>query len=415
MGWVEADNLGKRYKHYARASDRLLEWALLGQLRRHVETWVLRGATFEISAGEGVGIVGQNGAGKSTLLKIIKGTIQPSEGGLRVGGRLTALELGLGFHPEFSGRENLYTAGALMDLDAATVRRLMPEIEDFAEIGAYIDEPVRTYSSGMQLRLAFSLATAVRPEILIVDEVLAIGDAYFQQKCIARIRGFREEGTTLLLASHDPVAIRTLCDRALLLDGGLLVREGAPDEVLDYYNALVAKLTADHEIRQEQGLGEGRRSTRSGDGRASIDAVELIDGDEVVRSAGVGSPITIRLEGRATTEIEDLTAGISIRDRLGNEVFGTNTHLLGIQPHRVEAGQPFRAEFRLPLNLGVGTYTLTAALHAGRVHLQGNYDWWDQVVVFQVMPSKEPPFVGTAYLPVEARVSTDGGEWTGRG
>ena len=372
MASVRAERLGKRYKHYARPSDRLLEWALLGRIRRHTETWVLRGASFEVGPGEGVGVVGQNGAGKSTLLKIIKGTVQPSEGSVRVGGRLTALELGLGFHPEFTGRENLYTAGALMDLDASAVRRLMPEIEDFAEIGSYIDEPVRTYSAGMQLRLAFSLATAVRPEILIVDEALAVGDAYFQQKCVARIRGFREHGTTLLLASHDPVAIRTLCDRALLLDGGLLVREGPPDAVLDYYNALVAKLAADHEIRQGEGLGEGQRATRSGDGRACIDGVELLDGDERVRSAGVGTPITIRLQGRAAEAVDDLTVGISIRDRLGNEVFGTNTHLLGIEPHRVEAGQAFRADFRVPLNLGVGSYTLTAALHAGRVHLKGS-------------------------------------------
>jgi len=284
----------------------------------------------------------------------------------------------------------------------------VPEIEQFAEIGGAIDEPVRTYSTGMQMRLAFSLATARRPEVLLVDEALAVGDSYFQQKCMMRIRRFRDEGTTLLLVSHDPASVKTLCDRALLLDQGLLVREGSPVSVLEYYNAMIAKQTADYEIRQGEALGGARGSTRSGDGRASIERVELSDESGPTRAFRVGSAMRIEVHGRAEKPIEELTVGISIRDRLGNEIFGTNTHHLGIDSRAVSSGASFHASFALPVNLGIGNYTLTTALHAGAVHLEGNYDWWDRVQAFQVVPADGAFFVGCSYLPVVAHLAIEG-------
>ncbi len=404
MGWIRVEKLGKRYKHYARRSDRLREWASLGRLRRHAEAWVLRGVSFAVEPGEAVGIVGANGAGKSTLLKLVKRTIRPTEGTVQVLGRMAALELGLGFHPDFSGRQNLFTSGALLGLDTAQIEGLVPAIEDFAEIGPYLDDPVRTYSSGMQLRLAFSLATAVRPDVLLIDEALAVGDAYFQQKCMMRIRQFRTQGTTLLLVSHDPIAVKSLCDRAVLLDQGLLVREGAPDGVLDYYNAIIAKQRADYEIRQGEELGGATRSTRSGDGRAVIERVELSDDSGPTRAFRVGSAMRIEVHGKTEKPIEDLTVGISIRDRVGNEIFGTNTHHLGIERTAVPPGAAFQATFELPVNLGAGNYTLTTALHAGAVHLEGNYDWWDRVEAFQVIPGGEAFFVGCCFMPVSAKV-----------
>jgi lipopolysaccharide transport system ATP-binding protein len=404
MGRIHVENLGKRYKHFARPTHRLWEWATLGGLRRHEALWVLRGVGFTVEPGEAVGVIGANGAGKSTLLKLLKGTVRPTEGSLRVEGRVAALELGLGFHPDFTGRANLYAGGALLGMNGARVDAAMPEIERFAEIGAAIDDPVRTYSSGMQLRLAFSLATAVRPDVLLIDEALAVGDAYFQQKCMVRIRQFREQGTTLLLVSHDPVSVKTLCDRALLLDRGLLVREGSPASVFDYYNAIIAKQQHDYEILQAEGLG-AEQSTRSGDGRAIIERVEIRDATGPARAFRVGSPVTVEVDGRSEKPIEDLTVGISIRDRVGNEVHGINTHHLGYERIVVPPGSRFRATFELPANLGVGNYSLTVALHAGAVHLEGNYDWWDQVTVFQVLPGPEAPFVGCAYLPVRAHLS----------
>jgi len=403
MSRIRAEQLGKYYKHYPHASHRLWEWASGGRMTRHQSVWVLRNVSFEVEPGEAVGIVGENGAGKSTLLKLVKGTIRASAGRVETAGRIAALEIGLGFHPDFSGLDNLYTGGALIGLDGARVRALLPEIEDFAEIGAALHEPVRTYSTGMQLRLAFSLATAVRPDALLIDEALAVGDAYFQQKCMARIRGFRAQGTSLLLVSHDAGAIRSLCDRALLFEGGQVVREGSPAAVLEYYNARMAERSADYEIRQGAALAEAG-STRSGDGSATFERIELLDDRGPAGSFTVGSNMRIRLEGRAREPVESLTVGISLRDRLGNEIFGTNTHHLGGKALDLAAGGRFRAEFTLPVNLGCGHYGVTAALHSGAVHLDANYDWWDNVCVFEVLPGAEPPFVGSCHLAAEARV-----------
>src|SRR5690606_6494074 len=197
------------------------------------EHWVVRGVSFEIGAGEVVGIVGQNGAGKSTLLKMVAGTLQPTEGQLRVNGRIAAiLELGMGFHPELTGRQNVMHAAGLMGFSARDVVAAMPGIEDFAEIGEYFDQPVRTYSSGMQVRVAFAVATAFRPEVLIIDEALSVGDSYFQHKSFDRIRSFREQGTTLLIVSHDRNAIQAICDRAILLERGRVLKDGEPEAVM---------------------------------------------------------------------------------------------------------------------------------------------------------------------------------------
>jgi lipopolysaccharide transport system ATP-binding protein len=416
MTAIRVENLGKRYKHYRHPSHRLWEWATAGRLTLHEPAWVLRGVRFSVEPGEALGIVGPNGAGKSTLLRLIKGTIMATEGRVETAGRVAALELGLGFHPDFSGYENLFTGGALIGLDAPAVRERLPEIEAFTELGDALSDPMRTYSSGMQLRLAFGIATAVRPDILLIDEALAVGDAYFQHKCIARIRSFREQGTTLLLVAHDAAAVTSLCDRAILLESGVLERDGSPREVLEYYNALTAKRTASYDIKQGSELGlQGGGSTRSGDGRAVIERLELQGHAGEGEHFRVGEQLTIRVHGRANEALDDLTVGVALRDRLGNEVFGTNTYLLGCAPLPLRAGERFCAAFRLPLNLGCGSYGVTLALHEGRVHLDGNFDWWDNVASFQVVPGDEPRFAGTSYLPVEAsieRAADSGGDST---
>jgi lipopolysaccharide transport system ATP-binding protein len=406
MGSIEVRNLGKAYKRYPSPVGRLGEWLTGGHYCGHTPTWVLRGVTFSVRPGEAVGVVGQNAAGKTTLLNILRGTVLQNEGTVQMEGSVAALDLGLGFHPDFTGRENLFAAGSLLGLAPADVRELLPEIEAFAEIGDYLDQPVRTYSSGMRLRLAFSLATAVRPSVLLIDEALMVGDAYFQQKCIARIRGFREHGTTLMLVSHDAAVIKTLCDRALLLDAGLLTREGPPAQVFEYYNATIAKSAADYEIRQAEELrGEGG-STRSGSGEAVIDRAEIVGEAGAARAFLVGAEVTIQVLGHTEREVSDLTVGIAIHDRLGNEIFGTNTHHLGISFGPMAPGVRFRGEFRLAMNLGVGTYSLTAALHAGISHLERNFDWWDGVRAFQVLPGTEPLFGGSCYIPVSGALET---------
>ncbi|HWW68744.1 MAG TPA: ABC transporter ATP-binding protein, partial [Duganella sp.] len=242
MGHINVSNLGKAYKHYTSRWGRLAEWLLPRAAPRHQLKWVLRDVNFHVAPGEAVGIIGINGAGKSTLLKLITGTTRPTTGAVAIGGRVAALlELGMGFHPDFTGRQNAYMAGQLIGLTLEDIDALMPDIAAFADIGDYLDQPVRVYSSGMQMRLAFSVATARRPDVLIVDEALSVGDAYFQHKSFERIRAFRQLGTTLLIVSHDRAAMQAICDRAILLDRGRLAREGTPEAVMDYYNALLAE------------------------------------------------------------------------------------------------------------------------------------------------------------------------------
>ena len=220
MGTITVTNLGKAYKQYPTRWSRLAEWVTPGHRPRHSLKWVLQAIDFTVNPGEAVGIIGINGAGKSTLLKMITGTTQPTTGGVHIAGRVAALlELGMGFHADFTGRQNAFMAGQLLGYSVEEIARLMPEIEAFAEIGDYIDQPVRVYSSGMQMRLAFSVATAHRPDVLIVDEALSVGDAYFQAKCYKRVAEYKEEGTTLLLVSHSP-AMREHCDRAIMLKNG---------------------------------------------------------------------------------------------------------------------------------------------------------------------------------------------------
>jgi lipopolysaccharide transport system ATP-binding protein len=399
MGSIRVRDLGKFYKRYERPSARLVEWMSLGRVQRHEATWVLRGVSFEVRAGDAVAIVGRNGAGKSTLLRLLNGTLRPSEGNVEVEGRVAALDLGLRFHAEFTGRQNLFIAGQLMGLSSDHISELIPEITTFSELSDHLEQPVRTYSSGMRMRLAFSIATAVRPDVLLVDEALAVGDVRFQQKCIARIRRFMEEGSCLVFVSHDPGMVRSLCSWAVLLEEGCKLREGSPPAVLDYYNALLARIDGSLKIEQEQAISGGT-VTRSGGGQVVIETIELLAEDGPRCSFSVGSSLRIRVCGRAVQAVADLTVGIAIRDRLGNDVYGTNSYHLDDEAHHLESGEIFDAEFRLPINLGPDHYTVTAALHAGRVHLEGNYDWWDHAVAFEVVPGPEPYFVGRAYLPV---------------
>ncbi|HRX70010.1 MAG: ABC transporter ATP-binding protein [Candidatus Competibacteraceae bacterium] len=400
MGKLVINNIGKAYKRYPNRWSRLLEWSDPHGRPRHEAHWVLRGVSFEVAPGESVGIIGANGAGKSTLLKIITGTTQPSQGSVEVRGQIAALlELGMGFHPDFTGRQNVLMAGQLLGLSVAEITAQMPAIEDFAEIGDYIDQPVRTYSSGMQVRLAFSVATTIRPDILIVDEALSVGDLYFQHKSFERIRQFRDQDTTLLFVSHSPGAIKTLCNRAILLDQGIMVRDGSPDVVLDYYNAIIAKQEVDQHIRQVE--SETRKNTiRSGNQAAVIERVDMILDGQSVRAVQIGEAVRFRIDCVIHQDLEELTVGFLIRDQLGNDVFGTNTWYLGSSRRGLKGGDRCCLEFEFPeFNLGVGNYSVTFALHSGHAHVSNNYDWWNQALVLQVVPGSSFRATGVGYLP----------------
>lgn len=399
MGTISITNLGKAYKQYPNRWARLADWVMPSSTPRSKLKWVLRGVTFTVNPGEAVGVIGINGAGKSTLLKMITGTTQPSTGSVHMTGRVAAmLELGMGFHPDFTGRQNAYMAGQLLGYSADEITQLLPEIEAFAEIGDYIDQPVRVYSSGMQMRLAFSVATARRPDILIVDEALSVGDTYFVHKSFDRIKQFREQGTTLLIVSHDKGAIQAICDRAILLNNGHLVMEGEPEAVMDYYNAMLAE-RENNTVRQHVGEG-GRIHTVSGTGEAVVNKVQLLnDKAEPVELVNVGQAVSLRIEIEARQALPELVLGYMIKDRLGQPVYGTNTHHLNQKLLNLEAGAEGVYTFNFMANLGPGTYSISTSLHIADTHIGKNYEWKDLALVFNVMNMDKSTFVGTCWLP----------------
>lgn len=398
MGAIRVNGLGKAYRQYASKWARLRELFSLTGARHHTLNWVLRDISFEIAPGEAVGIVGLNGAGKSTLLKLIVGTSVPTAGSVQVDGRVAAmLELGMGFHPDFTGRQNAYMAGQLIGLSTADITQLMPEIEAYAEIGDFIDKPVRIYSSGMQMRLAFSVATCRRPDVLIVDEALSVGDTYFQHKSFERIREFSRQGTTLLIVSHDSAAIQSICDRAILLDHGGIAMQGDPEAVMDYYNALIAK-SGSATVRQIP-LADGRTQTISGTGEAELLDIGLYDGaGKPVVVARVGECLQLRANVRVNQPLESLVFGFSIKDRLGQVMYGTNTWHTEQVLTNSEAGGEYHFVIEFPANLGVGSYSVQTALVGSDTHLSHNYEWRDLAVIFNIINASKPAFVGSAWM-----------------
>lgn len=396
MGRLVVSNIGKAYKRYSGKWVRVVEWLTGREL--HQKIWVLCGISFIVNPGEAVGIIGVNGAGKSTLLKIITGTTAPTRGHVAINGRVAAmLELGMGFHPDFSGRQNVMMAGQLLGLRPSEITACMPAIEAFAEIGDYIDRPVRMYSSGMQMRLAFSVATAVRPDILIVDEALSVGDAYFQHKSFNKIREFREKGTTLLIVSHDRSAIQSLCDRAILLEHGSVAKDGSPEEVMDYYNAIIAK--KENSVVEVKRLDDGRAQTSSGTGEASVIGIAMLnDEGERIEYVDVGQKVTLSIQVAVHQPIERLVLGYGIKDRIGQVIYGTNTDLKRQVMHQVPTGARLTYEIAFDANLGPGSYSIHTALSSTDTHMVNNYEWRELALVFHVVNINKPPFAGSAWI-----------------
>lgn len=408
MGRIGVERVGKAYRQYRSEWHRVLAWfdakseqSPEGQPSDCRASWVLRDVSFQIAPGEAVGIIGSNGAGKSTLLKLIAGTIQPTVGTVIVCGRVSAiLELGLGFNPELTGRENAAYSAAMMGYQPHEVAERMSSIEDFAEVGEYFDAPLRTYSSGMQMRVAFAVATAWRPDILIVDEALSVGDSYFQHKSFECIRRLKAEGTTLLFVTHSLADVRALCDRALLMANGRIQKDGLPDEVVDFYNALIAdrengKLTI--EQRRER---DGWLTTTSGDGAVKVEKLVLADNVNVtpVRLARVGQTLRLTASLRVLRAVPSLVFGVMIRDRMGHVVWGSNTWHTRQQIEAVRAGENITIALVFDCALGSGSYGVTVALHAGDTHADSNFQWTDNILVFDVANTEHPVFIGSTHL-----------------
>ena len=406
-GELHVANLGKSYRQWGSEWRRVASW-FAPSIAPREEHWVLKDVSFSIGPGEGVGIVGQNGAGKSTLLKLITGTVRPTEGTVQLSGRVSAiLELGMGFNPDLTGRENAYHSAGLMGHSQADIKRAMPEIEAFAEIGEYFDQPMRTYSSGMLMRVAFSVATAFKPDLLIVDEALSVGDSYFQHKSFGRMRQFRDEGVSIMLVTHGLGDVRTLCDRVILLDKGKVLKDGLPDEVIDYYNALIAEKENSKLSVEQRRQKNGWLLTKSGTGEARVKSLQLLDAvsGEELAVAQVGQAVELRLEATIYADLPRLVLGFMIRDKQGHVVWGTNTwHTRQIQED-IKSGET--VVFRLPFTctLGPGSYSVSPALVSSQTHLINNYEWIDNLLVFDVVNVERDIFIGTNWLDAQFSIT----------
>jgi len=392
---LQLEGVGKAFRRYRRERHRVLSWLGFSVPLADCH-WVLQDISFELEPGEAVGLIGLNGAGKSTLLKMITGTLKPSAGQIRVKGRIAAiLELGMGFNPELTGRQNVYLVAGLSGYDRAAIDAVWEGIKAFSELDDYFDQPVRVYSSGMQMRLAFSIATAWRPEILIVDEALSVGDAYFQHKSFERIRQFSREGTTLLLVSHDKQAIQSICNRAILLDKGRVAMQGEPDAVMDFYNAMLA----DHQ-QQNIALQPGHaKALLSGTGEAAFTAFSLADTKgQVLEVLDVGQSVVLKVQACCHVPIADLVLGFLIKDRYGQDVFGTNTAQLDQVCLDLDAGAELTWSFAFSANIGPGTYSITLALHSRAGHIEHNYAWQERALLFEVVNCSHCGFSGVAWL-----------------
>jgi len=371
-----------------------------GSRPRHTDFWALRDIGFSLEKGETLGLVGPNGCGKSTLLQIVSGILQPTSGRVVTRGRIAALlELGAGFNPEFTGRENVYLNGEIMGLSRAEIDRAMPSIEAFAEIGEFMQRPVKEYSSGMYVRLAFSTAIHVDPEILIVDEALAVGDAVFANRCVRKFQELRERRITVLFVSHDLGLVKQLSDRAILLLHGRIAAEGAPRDVINRYIGLVLE-------KQEPGRRKEdriRASFRHGDGTSEILGVQLLNprGEEAASIAS-GEEVTVRVRCRFHREISGPMVGILIRTRIGMDVYGTNTRIEQADLGSFRAGDELEVDFRLECWLTPQSYTLTVATQNAD---GSSHDWLDDAIAFDVVDTRVAAGVANLRAKISWRVS----------
>jgi lipopolysaccharide transport system ATP-binding protein len=396
---VLVQNVSKLYRLYRRPSDRLRE-LLPGAGTHHSDFWALKDIGFEVEKGEVLSLVGPNGCGKSTLLQIVSGILQPTTGRVVTRGRIAALlELGAGFNPEFSGRENVYLNGEIMGLSRAEIDKAMPSIEAFAEIGEFMERPVKEYSSGMYVRLAFSTAIHVDPEILIVDEALAVGDAVFANRCVRKFEELRARKITVLFVSHDLGLVKALSDRAILLLQGRIEAQGTPNDVINRYIGLVL------ERQQARGKKEGRvrGSFRHGDGASEILSAEILNvRGEAVTSIASGEPVTIRVRSRFHAAASDPMVGILLRTRIGMDVYGTNTRIEKMPLGDFEAGDELEVDFQLACWLTPQQYTLTVATQEAD---GSSHDWLDDTIAFDVVDTRVAAGVANLRAKVEWRVS----------
>jgi len=402
MDAVVVEHVSKNYRIYTKPADRFKE--LVFRFKGlHRDFWALKNVSFAVKRGSTFGIIGENGSGKSTLLQIIAGTLKSTEGTVVLSGRVAALlELGAGFNPEFSGRENVFLNAAILGLSEEEVKRKLPEIERFAEIGSFIDQPVKTYSSGMYVRLAFAVSINVDPEILLVDESLSVGDVYFQQRCMRKIRQMKEAGKTILFVSHDAAAVKNLCDGALWLEHGVTMEIGDPDMVVARYLAAMtmrkdpyaaessaeiagpsavvphAHVTSELVVRSIPNIDH-----RWGNGQAEILGIQLLDKQgKPVESLDHGELLTLRVSAKFKQDLKSPIVGYILRNRLGEDIAGANTSSEGITLPAATPGKVYTVDFHLQLPLlQPGNYYFTVAVADGTHEDYVIADWIENAIL----------------------------------
>jgi lipopolysaccharide transport system ATP-binding protein len=394
---IEVRDVNKHFKLYNKPSDRLRE--LFFRRTYHHSFQALDNVSLNVASGETCGILGKNGAGKSTLLKILTGVLLPDSGEIIADGKITGLlELGTGFDPELSGLKNITVNALLLGMTAADISRQLTAIIKFSELGEFIKEPLRTYSSGMVMRLAFSIAIHADPKCFVIDEALSVGDAHFQQKCMKKIRQFRAEGGSIIFVSHDLNAVKMLCDRVLVLDEGRVVAEGSAEQAVNYYNQIIASLN-----------DETEKTCREKDDYGSLEVEILaatIKGSQShsdVVSAGELAQINVTL--KAHKALDGVTVGIMIRDRFGQDIFGTNSHYLNV-PLSLTDAELVTVNFATVLAISPGKYSLTVAVHSEENHLDNCYHWCDNIASFDVAGISGEGFSGVCRLPTQLSIQS---------
>jgi lipopolysaccharide transport system ATP-binding protein len=389
---VKALGVCKTFKLYRDPSDRLKE--ILFRKSYHHQHEALDDISFDVAEGETLGVIGPNGAGKSTLLKIITGVLMPDRGSVCIDGKVTGLlELGTGFNMELSGLKNIYMNAMLLGMDKEETAEKLKEIVSFAELADFIYEPMKTYSSGMIMRLGFAIALHAEPKCFVVDEALSVGDAYFQQKCMDRIKQFRDKGGSILFVSHDMNAIKILCDKVILLHKGRVLEEGDPEHVVNSYNFLLSQLG--HNQNQTNLASDDKKAYGTFD--AVIKKVSLTGDLSCSDTVSSGESVTIAVEFEAHRDLDEMTVGIMIRDKFGQDIFGTNTfqHQL---PVAIKNQSKAVCNFHFEMNVGPGKYTITAALHTKGHHLDNCMHWADSFTSFEVAGMHGQPFAGICRL-----------------
>jgi lipopolysaccharide transport system ATP-binding protein len=389
---VVAQGLSRKYTLYARPSDRLKEVVLRRSI--HEDFWALRDVSFEIARGETLGIIGRNGSGKSTLLQLLAGVIQPTTGRVEVHGRVSALlELGAGFNPDFTGVENVILSGAILGVSESEMRRRLDAIAAFAEIGDFLYKPVKTYSSGMYVRLAFATAINIDPDVLIVDEALAVGDAFFQHRCMLRMSELQSSGVTIVVVSHDSAAIKRLCERAIWLEHGRIQDEGNPEHVVARYLASAFgqpehQQTAlpNPQTRIEQTLSMPHIDRRFGDGAAEIVGIGITDlaGTELTSQLH-GQTFVIRVHVRFHRAVARPMVGFIMRDRLGTDLTSSNTTLEDFVLPSARADESFIVNFTCrPPYLHPGHYAICPTVAGGDLDEYVIHDWIDNAITLEL-------------------------------